>query len=355
MDGGKSMAQDSYTWQEIISQPGVWRATLERFEAQGATLKAFLAQAGVRQIVVFGCGSTHYLAQAAAAALVHHAGILARPFPSSELLLYPEDVPAGEALLLAVSRSGKTTETLWALDALRQARGGAALAVTCHPDSPLAQQADYVLAAPDAQEQSVAQTRSFVSMFILTQALAATMAGDAEALSDLHRLPGILEKLTSRLGDLPRQLGGEMGIQRFFFLGGGPFYGLACEAMLKMKEMTLSYAEAYHPMEFRHGPMSMVDGHALVVGLLSDTGWSQELRVLQDMQALGARTLAIVEDASALSEWHPDLVVELRSGLGEWSRGALYLPPLQRLAYHRAVAKGLNPDRPTHLTAVVEL
>jgi glucosamine--fructose-6-phosphate aminotransferase (isomerizing) len=73
------------------------------------------------------------------------------------------------------------------------------------------------------------------------------------------------------------------------------------------------------------------------------------------MQALGAQTLTIVEDASALGDWRPKHVVELQSGLGEWLRGALYLPPLQRMAYHRAVAKGLNPDQPTHLTAVVEL
>jgi glucosamine--fructose-6-phosphate aminotransferase (isomerizing) len=353
------MAQDSYTWQEIVSQPQVWRATLKTFEAQQETLKAFLAQADVHQIAVFGCGSTHYLAQAAAATLAYQTGIPARPFPSSELLLFPAALPVAKpqskTLLLAISRSGKTTETLWALDAFRQARGGDVLAVTCHPESLLAQQADYVLAAPDAQERSVAQTRSFVSMYILTQALTATLAGDAEALTGLHQLPDVLEKLVFRLEALPQQLGEDAGIQRFFFLGAGPYYGLANEAMLKMKEMTLSSAEAYHPMEFRHGPMSMVDEQTLVVGLLSDTGLAQEIRVLQDMQALGARTLAIVEDARAFGDWQPDHVVELHSGLGEWLRGALYLPPLQRMAYHRAVAKGLNPDQPTHLTAVVEL
>jgi glucosamine--fructose-6-phosphate aminotransferase (isomerizing) len=349
------MGNDSYTWREITSQPRVWRSTLDAFDAQHAALSEFLARASFDQIVVFGCGSTHYLAQAAAATLARHTGISARPLPSSELLLFPDTVPAGKTLMLAVSRSGKTTETLWALEQFRQARDGKVVAVTCHPESALAQQADYVLAAPDAQERSVAQTRSFVSMFILTQALAATLAGDAQARASLHHLPGVLEALTARLGDLPRQIGSDQEIERFFFLGGGPFYGLACEAMLKMKEMTLSYAEAYHPLEFRHGPMSMVDEHALVVGLLSDTGLSHEIRVLRDMRALGARTLAVVEDVAALGDVRPDYIVELRSDLGEWVRGALYLPPLQRMAYHRAVAKGLNPDRPTHLTAVVEL
>ena len=84
-----------------------------------------------------------------------------------------------------------------------------------------------------------------------------------------------------RLGDLPQRLGADLEVERFFFLGSGPFYGLACEAMLKLKEMSLSYAEPYHFLEFRHGPMSMVDARTLVVGLLSDTGLTEEIRVLE--------------------------------------------------------------------------
>jgi glucosamine--fructose-6-phosphate aminotransferase (isomerizing) len=130
---------------------------------------------------------------------------------------------------------------------------------------------------------------------------------------------------------------------------------MACEAMLKTKEMSLSYAEAFYPLEFRHGPMSMVDETTLVVGLVSDTALRQELRVLQDMQGLGARVLAMVDDAAVLGDWQPDYVVELRSGLYEWERAPLYLPPLQLAALHRSLAKGLNPDEPKNLSAVVSL
>jgi glucosamine--fructose-6-phosphate aminotransferase (isomerizing) len=258
-------------------------------------------------------------------------------------------------LLLAVSRSGTTTETLQALERFRETYGGPVLAVTCYPQSPLSQQANFALATPGGQEQSVAQTRSFTSMLLLTQALAAALASDEEMLERLHRLPNALEDLVARLGDLPQRLGVDQDIERIFFLGGGPLYGLANEAMLKTKEMSLSYAEAYHPLEFRHGPMSMVNEHTLVVGLLSDTGLTEELRVLEEMQGLGARTLALVEDASVFTDWQADHLVELRSGLSEWERGPLYLPVLQRMAYHRAIAKELDPDRPSNLTAVVEL
>jgi glucosamine--fructose-6-phosphate aminotransferase (isomerizing) len=344
-----------HTWQEITSQPEVWRATLEQFTADRAGLESLLQQTQFDQIAAIGCGSTHYLAQAAAAALSHCAGIPSRPFPSSELWLFPSSVPAIETLLLAISRSGTTTETLRALARFREAGAGPVLTITCYPDSPLAQQADFVLAAPAAQEQSVAQTRSFASMFLLTQLLSALLARNDGMLERLRRLPNALQSLVERLGDLPKRLGEDTDVEQFFFLGGGPLYGLANEVMLKMKEMTLSHSEAYHPLEFRHGPMSMVTGRTLVVGLLSDTGLAQELRVLEDMARLGARTLALIEDASAFGRWQPDDVVELRSGLTEWERGALYLPVLQRLAYHRSVAKGLNPDRPRNLEAVVEL
>ena len=361
------MAPTTHTLSEIVSQPEVWRATLRGFAAGRPALDRFLEQAVFEQVLAVGCGSTHYLAQAAAATLNSCTIFPARALPSSELWLFPDTIPGEETLLVAISRSGTTTETLRAVECFREVGAGPVLAVTCYPASPLAQQADFALVATDAQEQSVAQTRSFTSMLLLTQALAATLDGDEGMLERLGRLPGALEDLVSRVGDLPQRLGEDRAIERLFFLGSGPLYGLASEAMLKTKEMSLSYAEAYYPLEFRHGPMSMVDEHTLVVGFLSDTARAPELRVLKDMQGLGAHTLALMEDSAPsgdgvpsedgadLSDWRAEHVIELRSGLDEWERGPLYLPLVQRLAYHRAIAKGLDPDHPTHLTAVVEL
>lgn len=349
------MTRNSHTWQEILSQPQTWQMTLEAFVAGQAALEEFLDQANFDQILVAGCGSTYYLAQAAAATLTYRTGVPARALPSSELWLFTGTVPSSGTLLLAISRSGTTTETLRALERFRGTNGGPVLTVTCYPESPLAQRADFMLAAPDAQEHSVAQTRSFTSMLLLIQALTAVLARDGRGLERLRRLPDVLGGLVGRLGDLPQELGKALDIERIFFLGGGPLYGLANEAMLKTKEISLSHSEAYHPLEFRHGPMSLVDEHTLVVGLLSDTGLAEELAVLKDMGELGARTLALIEDGSAFANWRVDHFIELYSGLDEWERGPLYLPIAQRIAYHRAIAKGLDPDRPRNLQAVVEL
>ena len=359
------MTEGSHTWQEIISQPEIWRATLDAFTTDRPALGEFLEAADFDRVLTVGCGSTHYLAQTAATTLTRRAGVRTRALPASELWLFPGLIPTDRTMLLAISRSGTTTETLRAMEQFREVSSGRVLAITCYPESTLAQRADFALVAPDAQEQSIAQTRSFTSMLLLTQALTSVLAQEnrngEEMLEHLHRLPDALEGLVNRLGDLPQQLGEDLGIERLFFLGGGPLYGLASEAMLKTKEMSLSYAEAYYPLEFRHGPMSMVNEYTLVIGFLSDTGLTEELRTLKDMKELGARILALVEGGTKpagggpFADWQADHVVELRSGLDEWERGALYLPAIQQMAYHRAVAKGLNPDRPHNLEAVVKL
>jgi len=121
-----------------------------------------------------------------------------------------------------------------------------------------------------------------------------------------------------------------------------------------MKEMSLSVSEAFHFMEFRHGPMSMVNSKTLVVGLLSDSASSYELAVLKEMQALGAQTLLLTDKVT--TEVLPaDYLVCFESGLPESSRAALYMPVLQLLAYYRALHNGQNPDVPTNLNAVVVL
>ncbi len=346
---------DSHTWQEILSQPRTWQATLDDFAAQRPALQAFLEQAGPGHVAAVGCGSTYYLAQCAASTITHCTGTPARAFPSSELWLLPGTIGGGRTLLVAVSRSGTTTETVRALERFRETAGGPVLTITCDPESPLAQLADVRLVALHAREQSIVQTRSFSSMLLLAQALTAIMAQDEAGLERLGRLPGLLSDLMDRMGALPRQLGADLSIKHIIFLGAGPLYGVASEAMLKTIEMSLSHSEAYHPLEIRHGPMSMVNEGTLVVAFVCDTGQAEQMQVLQDMRRLGARTVALVEDRSALAGRAADHVVELRSGLEEWARSPLYLPFAQHMVYHRAVAKGLDPDRPHNLTAVVEL
>jgi glucosamine--fructose-6-phosphate aminotransferase (isomerizing) len=191
-------------------------------------------------------------------------------------------------------------------------------------------------------------------MLVVVQAMAALLNGH-EDLGALALLGENAALILNNYSELARTLGMDQRIERFFFLGSGPLYGIACEAMLKMKEMSLSYSEAYHVLEFRHGPMSMVNDRALVVGLLSDEAYAQEAAVLREMRGRGAQILAMgVHDNRA--EWDSDVhVVNLDSVLPRWARPVTYLPVLQLMAYYRALANGQDPDRPANLTFVISL
>ncbi len=335
------------THTEIVSQPLAWRDATQVLRDQAPVLRALWSQSAPRRVVFAGCGSTYYLSLAAAATFQALTGVPARGAPAGELVLYPEVTYApGGDLLVAVSRSGETTETVEAVRAFQREGRGEVIVVTNYPDSTLAQLATVALAVPAGQERSIAQTRSFASMYVATTALAALLAERADLLGAMDGLPEVGERLIVEHEALASEMGADLALDRFYFLGSGPRYGLACETNLKMKEMTLTHSEPFHFLEFRHGPKSMVGPTTLVVGMLSDKARAHEGAVLEEMRGLGARTLALGETGTD---------VAFRSGLPAAIRNVLYLPVLQLMAFHRARAKGLDPDRPAHLDAVVTL
>jgi glucosamine--fructose-6-phosphate aminotransferase (isomerizing) len=336
-----------YTREEILTQPAAWAAALDVLEAGRRDL-APIGKGGYSEVLLTGCGSTYYAALAAAALMQDLGGCAARGLPASELWLYPRSsLAAGKTLLIALSRSGETTETLEACSAFRDAGLGDLLTLSCYADRPLARRGDWNIVLPSGQERSIAQTRAFTTLYLATVWLAAAWSGEDRLLREMERLGERGAALLARCAALASGLGADESLDRFYWLGSGPRYGLACEVSLKMKEMSLSHSEPFHFMEFRHGPKSMLTPSALVVGLRSSVQAEREAAVLSDAAALGARVLTVAED--------PNADMPLESGLDEAIRNVLYLPVGQLIAFERALARGLNPDLPHHLDAVVKL
>jgi glucosamine--fructose-6-phosphate aminotransferase (isomerizing) len=339
------------TQSEILSQPEVWQRTLEGMRAGPPRDGPDLAAYG--QVLFTGCGSTYYLALWAARACEQTRGSLSRAAPASDLWLFPTAWlrPGRPTLLVAISRSGETSETLRAVDAFRASGYGDTLAITCYPDSRLARACRWVITTPAGQEQSVAQTRSFTCMMLA----AAWLLAPDQAPTPPSRLVSPCTRLLEDKDEAIARLARGTSLDRFYCLGSGPLLGLAKEGMLKMKEMSLSQAEAFHFLEFRHGPMSMAGPGSLVIGLMSQDAQSQERTLLADMRALGATTLALATSPDPELSQICNAAIVTDSDLPAVWRAPLYLPVLQMLAYHRARARNLDPDRPTHLQAVVRL
>jgi len=302
---------------EIHSQPMIWEDVLRVFR-QGADI-GLPSPDAYEEIVFTGCGSTYFLAMSAASLLEDHAGIPARALPASEIILSSQDRrPVGPRLLVAISRSGSTTETVEAARIFRERLDADVLAITCHPNSPLGAQAGDILSAEPAQESSVVQTRSFTSMLLLSAGWITRHLGEAPA----KELRNQGEQLLERHGPFFDRLGSEPDLQRFFILGGGARHGLA---------------------------------QSLVIGMIHHEHAQIEAQVLRDASALGARTVALVDHLEGLTLPGADIALEVAGAVPDPWNLALYLPLVHRLALARAREKGLDPDRPSNLSAVIQL
>lgn len=325
----------SVTEREIRSQPEIWRTTMQQLEPPAMPT-------GSSSYLASGCGSTFYVARWLARHAELDVGTPVRALPASELLLAPRawSHAPSHTPLVAISRSGATSETIRAL----QGWDGPRLAVTCDAASELAATTQTRVDLDHAAEESVVQTRSFTSMMLGALSLFRTAPEDV---GDTLRNAG--EQVLQQADELVERVLAVGVPRRVVVLGSGPRYGLACEAALKLTEVALVEAQAFHTLEVRHGPMSMIGDGTLVIGLF-DVDEPLERQVLTDMAALGA-TICVVAATPGVrgADLAPNDVV------AEGWREVLLLPFVQLLGLEMARRRGADPDRPENLTAVVTL
>ncbi|MFE9860568.1 SIS domain-containing protein [Streptomyces sp. NPDC005780] len=285
---------------ETASQPDCWRRAADLAPSHAAALPS----SGER-IAVVGCGTSFYMAQAYAALREESGQGESDAFAASEF-------PARRRYdrVVALTRSGTTTEVLELLDRLRGTTP--TVAITADPDTPVMTSADAVVVLDFADEQSVVQTRFATTLLTLLRAHLG-----------LHTDAVVRDAETALAEPLPEGL---LDCSQFTFLGRGWTAGLANEAALKMKEASLSWTEAYASMEYRHGPISIA-----TTGTATWTFGAAPEGLREQVLATGAR-------------W-------VESGLDPLAE----LVRVQRLAIARAAARGLDPDSPRHLTRSVVL
>jgi glucosamine--fructose-6-phosphate aminotransferase (isomerizing) len=340
---------------EILSQPDCWRECLRTLESDPVVGEVVANTDPGAEWLFVGCGTSYYLALAAAASFT---GICARParaLPASEILLFPENVSDRNRIAVLISRSGRTTETVKAMNVLRQRGDVKTITITCAADSALELGGHHAIVLSPADEQSMVMTRSFTSMLLGLQLIATHLASDALAREQLQQLPGLARPL---FGTVPEQISSFVASHEFddyVFLGQGPFYGIACEAALKVTESSCSYAQSFHSLEFRHGPKSIAGPKTLVGFFISDRGYAAEVDLLEEVKGLGSRTFVVTPRTEARLKAASDVLIEVPSPGVDCVRLAACIPWGQLLGLYTGLKKGLNPDSPRNLTQVVLL
>ncbi|WP_257348986.1 SIS domain-containing protein [Pseudalkalibacillus decolorationis] len=339
---------DTHTYNEITTQSGALAKTLNL-----VLNKEVPTDSEDTTYVFSGCGTSFYLAISAARFFQEVTGITAIAVPASEIFLNKKQVftPSKKYNLFTISRSGTTSEIIKAIKSIEDDTKIRTFAVTCYQDSDMAQLVNYSINLDHIKEKSVVMTQSFTNMLYAIQLFAAKVAGNEKLLEELSKVPSVMPKVLEQVDEM-KDLADKTSLKRFIFLGTGIYNGLAKESTLKLKEMTQTECESYSNLEFRHGPISVVDDKTAVVLFATKKIEKFDRTLIKDIQSYGGYTVAIGD----LPETDfADKVINLNTTLSDEVRGVLMMPHMQMLAYYRALSIGLNPDQPRNLNQVVKI
>jgi glutamine---fructose-6-phosphate transaminase (isomerizing) len=293
-----------------------------------------MPQLGEGTLVFVGCGTSYYLARTLAS-VSNLLGRSAVAVPGAEWTAYPQAHLASEsgAIVIGLSRSGTTTETVAAVRASRS-RGLKTIAISCEPDSTILEAAETPIYLPTDRREGIVMSVSATLMLLAgLRLLGASVTG-----ADIDAAKASLEALDR---------GAEVieGREHFVFLGAGPLYGIACEGALKLMEMSLNPAQPFHPMEYRHGPVSLITNASLVVQLYSAGTATEEAALSAELQSKGARVIGFGGPGD----------LSIGDSTDAPTAALRVLPALQLLGEKVALARNIDTETPRHLTKVVVL
>jgi glucosamine--fructose-6-phosphate aminotransferase (isomerizing) len=314
---------------------------------------------GISRIVITACGTSWHAGLIGEYMLEEYARIPVEVEYASEFR-YRDPVLDPSTLVIVISQSGETADTLAAMREARQ-RGAKVLGICNVVGSSIAREADggiYLHAGP---EIGVASTKAFTSQVVVLMLLTMHLAS--------VRLPGFNAgpRIARALLELPRQVEGilnrndqikEIGLEystnnNFLYLGRGYNFPVALEGALKLKEISYIHAEGYPAAEMKHGPIALIDDKMPVVVIaVRDGAYEKIMGNVEEVKARGGRVLAIASEGDEEIAKKADHVFYIPSALPALTP-VLAVVPLQVLAYHIAVMRGCNVDQPRNLAKSV--
>ena len=355
-----------YMHKEIFEQPRAIAETLEGRIYQESILAAILGTqatdllAPITAVQIIACGTSY------------HAGLVARYWIETFVRIpcfveiasefrYRQPLANSQTLIVTLSQSGETADTLAALQEAKRLGFGPSLAICNVPESALVRASDLMLMTHAGPEIGVASTKAFttqlVCLLILTVLLGRHRGMSAEteskivtALLSLPRQIETVLKLDNQITQLAEQFADK---QHALFLGRGIHYPIALEGALKLKEISYIHAEAYPAGELKHGPLALVDAAMPVIAVAPNDALQEKLKSnLQEVHARGGQLFIFANHHAIMQQSDYIKVIEL-GNITEIISPIVYAIPLQLLAYHVALIKGTDVDQPRNLAKSV--
>jgi len=323
----------------------------------GAGDRAIFEQ--TRAIQIIACG-TSYHAGLVAQYWFEKYGVPCRVEIASEFRSRSHAVP-DNALVVSLSQSGETIDTLAALKTARKAGYAHTLAICNVPESSLVRESELVLMTNAGPEIGVASTKAFTTQLVALLLLVASVArhfklsaeAEEKIVRELRELPAILKETLKREAEIAELAKLFANKEHALFLGRGSHYPIAMEGALKLKEISYIHAEAYAAGELKHGPLALVDENMPVVAVAPNNRLLEKLKSnIEEVRARGGHMLVFADDSSDMQS--SDGVKIIRIGkIDNIIAPIVFTLPLQMLAYHVALIKGTDVDKPRNLAKSV--
>jgi glucosamine--fructose-6-phosphate aminotransferase (isomerizing) len=354
---------------EIFEQPQALRDPLEsRITKESVVISAFGYTAKdifkkVKQVQIIACGSSYNAGLVAKYWLEDISKIPCNIEVASEYR-YRNPVILNETLIVAISQSGETADTLEALKSAKKINKKInTLCISNSSESSITRNSDLTFLTNAGPEIGVASTKAFTTQLVALALLVCSIGKlkntintkqEKEIVDGLRRLPGLIndallqesqiKKLATRFKDKNSAL----------FLGRGPMHAIAMEGALKLKEISYIHAEAYPAGELKHGPIALIDKNMPVITVAPNDELLGKLKSnLQEVKSRGSKMIVFEDENSKIQAMEAMEVIQITSNLGRISAPIIFTIPLQLLSYHVALIRGTDVDKPRNLAKSV--
>jgi glucosamine--fructose-6-phosphate aminotransferase (isomerizing) len=365
LDAAEKGGFDDFMLKEIWEQPKALRETLRGRMVDGEIQLNELAMtpeqiADIVRVFVIACGTSLHAGMVTKTLIEQWARIPVEVLCSSEFR-YNDPIVDDQTLVIAITQSGETADTLAGVREARQ-RGAKVIAVTNVVGSRVTRESDGVIYTHAGPEIGVAATKTFTAQIAALNVLALKLAQVKGTMSNerVHRvfdemltIPDVVEAILADLGEMDECAALFVEATSSLFLGRGMGVPVAMEGALKLKEISYIHAEAYPAGEMKHGPIALITDQVPVV-VVATQGHTYEKVVsnIQEVRARGAQVIAVATAGDEDIRNHADFVLHIP----QTSEALSAIPatiPLQLLSYHVATARGCNVDQPRNLAKSV--
>nr|MDO8098984.1 SIS domain-containing protein [Candidatus Njordarchaeota archaeon] len=349
---------------EIREQPEAIKRTLEKSAPEARKLAELYPLSDFDLVYITGSGTSYHAGLAGQYAMATVMKTFTSVIPSSEFKYWVPHSASKKSLVFAISQSGESADVLSAATVARD-NGSRVVAITNTPGSSLTRLAHLTVHTYAGEEKAVTATKTYTSqlaaMFTIALASAEKQnVSDEETLSKLKKMivdvPHYVQETISVSEPNVKELTEKLKSSSFIFLlGSGPNYATSLEGALKLKESAGIFAEGFATREFIHGPMQLIsEGTPIIVFMPQSEGREESLRIMDNFKKLGANIILVscYGDETKVGEGYYHCI-DVERKVDEIFSPIVYIVPIQLFAFHIAIKKGLDPDKPEKLSKVV--